>query len=421
MVTIRHDMETHMHTTDTSRKQKGSATLLRLSARLGTALRRPAHAVGLMFALTLGQSVLAGPIDTLPARHWLELPNTQMSQVYPNPVPAGTTGPDAVMSAWCGGAFDTMRNRFIAWCGGHFDYSGNEMYVFDVETATWTRLTEPTTPVEVGVGRYWDGRPAPRHTYDYVEYVPSIDAFIVAGGGGYGSGVTHQNVEWFSFAINDWISKQDHPDMGGNIGRVSALDPVTGHVWFHGTTRTGKLAEYDPIADRWTVYSGAEIQGDNSNAAIAPDRRIMVAIGPVHAGGPPIYVWDLNNPSAKPTSPTTTGDDTLLQASYPAGWEYDPVLRKFVGWNGGGQVYTLDPDTWAWERIDPAPTNTVIPTEPESTGTYSRFRYMPAYNAYILANRTTDNIFIYRLTDATPPPVPQTPPQPTVDVQRSAP
>lgn len=378
---------------------------------------RLVYCAAVLVALSWPGSNEAGPIDTLPARHWLELPGTNLSQVYPDPAPEGTTGPKSVMAAWCGGAFDTTRSRLIAWCGGHFDYSGNEVYAFDVGQSQWSRLTEPSSPVEMGVGRYPDGRPAARHTYDYIEYIPAVDAFMIAGGGGYGAGVKHNNVDWFSLSTNDWIAKQDHPDMGDNVGRVSAWDPVTGHVWFHGTTRGGYLAEYDPVTDQWTLHARSEIQGDNSNAAIAPDRRIMVAIGPIHAGGPPIYVWDLDNPSAKPISPTTTGDDSLLTADYAAGWDYDPVIRKFVGWNGGGQVYTLDPDTWQWERIDPAPTNTVVPTDPEPTGTYSRFRYMPAYNAYILANRTTDNVFIYRLTDSIPPPAPQTPPRPTVTVE----
>ena len=355
---------------------------------------------------------MASTIDTLPARHWLELPNTNLSQVYPDPWPGGTTGPQSVMKTWCGGAFDTKRDRLIIWCGGHNDYWGNEIYVFDVNQATWIRLTEPSSPTTQDYPHNPDGRPIARHTYDLLEYLPTVDAFVSFGGGSPG-GVPNPSIDWFEFSKNEWTQKQDHPEFGGVIGRVSAWDPVTGHASVHGTYSPSKLAEYDPLNDTWVVHGSSRYLEIDGNAAIDPERRLMVLVGGYNPDVRQLYVWDLNNPDAPATSPSTTGDNTLEYAR-AVGFDYDPVIKKFVGWNGGGQVYTLDPDTWSWERIDPAPDNTVLPTAPEPNGTYSRFRYMPSKNAYILANRTTDNVFIYRLTDFVTLSPPQTPAAPTV-------
>ena len=119
----------------------------------------------------------ATPVDDLQPGHWYEAPNSQLLDVTPSPVPPGVTGVASIMDAWSGGAYDTQRDRLIVWGGGHTDYSGNELYVFDIETLTWTRLTDPTYDVGGGAPYYNDGSPRSRHSYDYLQYLPTIDRF----------------------------------------------------------------------------------------------------------------------------------------------------------------------------------------------------------------------------------------------------
>jgi hypothetical protein len=48
----------------------------------------------------------------------------------------------------------------------------------------------------------------------------------------------------------------------------------------------------------------------------------------------------------------------------------------------------------------------VTPTSKEPNGTYGRFRYIPSKNVFIAVNRTSENVYFYRLTSGTGTPVP---------------
>ncbi len=76
----------------------------------------------------------SNPIDRLNPGEWYRVPNSHLSAVLPNPIPAGNTGPPSLMIAWNSGAYDTTRDRLLIWGGGHKDYSGNELYAFNVNS-----------------------------------------------------------------------------------------------------------------------------------------------------------------------------------------------------------------------------------------------------------------------------------------------
>ena len=84
---------------------------------------------------------LAGPVEDLPAGQWYEVPNSRLRSVLPDPLPPGN--PKYITGAWSGGAYDTKRDRLIIWGGGHGDYGGNEMYAFDVNALSWSRIWGP--------------------------------------------------------------------------------------------------------------------------------------------------------------------------------------------------------------------------------------------------------------------------------------
>ena len=101
---------------------------------------------------------------------------------------------------------------------------------------------------------------------------------------------------------------------------------------------------------------------------------------------------------------TTTGDATLASANKP-GFAWDPVSKRFVGWSGGTAVYALTPPTgdwrteaWEWARVDPDPANSVDPGAQNPNGTYSRWRYVPSLNAFIVVSGTTAPVYLYKLT-----------------------
>jgi hypothetical protein len=188
-------------------------------------------------------------------------------------------------------------------------------------------------------------------------------------------------------------------------GSFSAYDQVTGMLYHHGALDEASLVVYDPAEDKWGGPYGSSYVEHYVTAAVDPSRRIMVATG---GKDDRILVWNIDglgspvNPGS-PSTPGTFGERMLESANAP-GFVFDPVSDSFVGWSGGASVYTLDPDTWVWSKIDPATGNAVTPTAPNEMGTYGRFRYIPSKNAFILVNRTNENVFFYKLTPGSGPP-----------------
>ena len=343
----------------------------------------------------------AGPIDDLKPGHWYEVPNSAMRQAAPVPTPAGDDGPSAVISEVSGAAYDSKRDLYIVWGGGHTAYSGNEVYAFDVNKLKWTRLTDPSkdTGGYEATGYYPDGQPRCRHTYDYIEYIPPpIDRFCSYGAAGMypGGQLTLGNVDCLNIDTGKWKRKRNALTYG--IGALTAYDPVTKHVFVHGAGNDGFLAEHIPATDTWKVQGKKGIESgfieDKLNAAIDPKRRLFVAIG---AGK--VYVWKLNSREfVKAEMIQTTGDKGIIAAKSP-GFVYDPVIKKFVAWNGGTDIYILDIVRKRWIRKKATATNKANPGLPAIRGTYSRFRYVPSKNVYIIYNDIDANVFFYRLTN----------------------
>jgi hypothetical protein len=201
----------------------------------------------------------------------------------------------------------------------------------------------------------------------------------------------------------DWEPKARPPHYGTDerTGAVMAYDPVSGLLFYH-ECYTSQLSSFNASTGAWKAYGPSAYLSYYYTATIDPARRKFLATGGTTWNNQRTVVWDISNPSASsiPGTVLTTTGATEIESMANPGLEYDPVADKIVAWCGGGSVYTLDLDTRVWTKVDPAPTNTVTPTAKNQNGTYGRFRYVPSKNVYILANRGTDNIFIYKLTDA---------------------
>lgn len=367
------------------------------------------------FTTTITGTTVTDSLATLTAGHWIEIPNSKLQAVFPNPTPPGNTGPRSVMDAWSGGAYDSKRNRLIAWGGGHQDYSGNEIYVFDMQSYQWQRLTEPSLVVcvaplpgdtsglpctEEPTGYYTDGTPRSRHTYTAAQYVPAIDRFCLFGAFGmYPNGqIGTKNVDCFNFDTLKWSRMADGYGAG-----MSAVDSSDGTVYSHTNNGGQFLTQFQPATNSWkalgNMWNGpAFFNGTRFTAAIDPIHHKLVAIG-----GNEMWAWDLDKPDANGFIPfhsiTSTGAKEMVSVIGP-GLEWDPITQKIIAWHGGSDVYSLDTTTWVWSKISAASNNTVTPPPGNSNGTWGRFRYMPAYNAFIAVNQTSENVFVYKLTDA---------------------
>jgi len=92
----------------------------------------------------------------------------------------GNTGSDSVLIAWNSAAYDDANNRMYFFGGGHTDYGGNEVYMYDFDALSWSRLTDPAALVvqetDNGGGAAWSPLlsegPAAPHTYDGLVWNP---------------------------------------------------------------------------------------------------------------------------------------------------------------------------------------------------------------------------------------------------------
>jgi hypothetical protein len=341
----------------------------------------------------------AGPADQLRPGEWYEVPSSHLRDVAPKEGQFsgtwGVEGPPAVMNDWSGGAYDSQRDQLIIWGGGHGGYAGNEVYVFDLATLAWKRLTDPSTPPGVDVPYAPDGAPTSRHTYGYVVYAPPpLDRFCTFGGAGFfQSGQTGtDHVDCFDPGAHRWETQRFADVTGNHIGALSAYDPVTRHLWYHAAF-DASLMELNPDTKQWAKRGASYYLDYYKTAEIDPRRRKLVAIG---MGD--VVSWDIGaTGTIAPTKLTTTGATAIVGAASP-GLAYDQVSDRLVAWSGGADVYTLDLDSQVWNKIAPASTNATTPTAPNSTGTFGRFRYIPSRNAFIVVNGVDEDVFIYKLT-----------------------
>jgi hypothetical protein len=344
----------------------------------------------------------ADAIDLLLPGEWYRVPNSLLRSVVPVPAPVGD--PAAVITAWSGGAYDTVNDRLLVLGGGHGDYGGNEVYAFSLRTLTWSRIWGPSSLAVIQARwdgqacteTYDDGNPVSRHNYNAVQFLPAQNALLMFGGSMFRCGNGARDTWMLNLGTGAWQRRADPPYMY-ELGWCSAYDPSTGNV-FLADPSGYYMHEYNPAANTWTLRTNSGA-GYRKTGVLDTARRQFILVGDgqvlsfdVTAGG--TY--------ARRTI-ATTGPQNVVAAECP-GLAFDPATNLIVGWVGGADVFTLDPATWVWTRRTPAATNAVIPTAPTGQGTYGRFRYVPSRNAFVVVNSIDEDVYVYRLGSGTPGP-----------------
>jgi hypothetical protein len=136
---------------------------------------------------------------------------------------------------------------------------------------------------------------------------------------------------------------------------------------------------FEPLWSEYTVGSGA--------AVVDPVRRLFFAFGTSTLG--PI-VYDIDNAEHASEAWVTTGADAVVEA-YAVGVDYDAATDNMVAWSGGAPC-ELDMDTREWTCLEAAG----APATQNVNGTFGRWRYIPAYNVFILVNTPEENVFFYK-------------------------
>ena len=332
---------------------------------------------------------------------WSQIANSRVRSVCAaeNGFPGigGTSGCAAITFAWSGGVLDTKRNRLIIWGGGHNDYYGNEVYAVSIDNQSITRLTDPAPGADSCVEALAGGTQAnSRHTYDGIEYMQNIDKMFVFGGSlACSSGNFGRDTWLFNFANNTWEKKSPSGPLPRAIpGIVTAYDKVSGLIYLYDDVN---FFSYDASANRYTQLSTHEQPiGYHLDATIDPKRRKFIIAGYDNIRGAG-RVWSVDIAAGSTyelKEVVTSGGGSLIGNIYP-GIEYDPTSDRIVAWGEDtpNVVYSLNLDTKQWTSNSysggPAPTG---------NGTHGRWRYSPASNAFVLANRVDDNVYMVRLS-----------------------
>ena len=360
---------------------------------------------------------VAQPLPT--SAGWHEIANTKLEDVCARthgfPEIGGNGAGCSGVFAWSGGVFDTKRNRLIVWGGGHNDYYGNEIYAFDLDDQTLQRITDPGLPAgssstcqeAIANGT----QPNSRHTYDSIAYMENLDRMFVFNGGLACANGGRSHATWmFDFTTKTWQrinATGDIPLAGtSNCCMVSAYNPDTGKVFLHDTTYLYVYDHATSSYQRLTDYIWPSTTY-HMTAIIDPRRQRFYIFG-----GGEQWVYDIGPGSSYTRQQAaTTGGSAIINSPYP-GLAYDTVRDRIVAWNGGNTVYSLDLDTRVWT----ATTHANGPGSANSSGTFKRWGYSPAYDAFALVNTSNQNAYIWRLTegDDTPPP-PDDPPSAGMD------
>lgn len=348
-------------------------------------------------------------LERLTPGQWLELPDTKLIDAAPRTSPGGST---LKVVTWSGGAYDSRHDAVLVWGGGHSDYAGNEVYVFDLGTQRWQRLTEPSVADRARTPAYPDGQPRARHTYNYLEYVPSIERLLCFGASGPwpgGGGEFSREVLEFDVDKRRWTSgtRADVPPSSGTlIGAQARLDPVSGRIFVIGSQRAA-LQAYDPGTNRWSSGWTPVRVRVHATAAIDPVRREFMLIGSGGKAGAQALRWHLDRPGDAEDLASRTSGDKQIQAAYAPGFDYDAVAGQLVAWSGGTDIFVFDADETRWTRLPAATGNTVDPGPANPTGTFGRFRYAARHDAFVLVNRADQNVFMYRPARRSVPIIPR--------------
>lgn len=372
----------------------------------------------------ISRNVLA---DVDPARDPKINPN------YPSAPPwRGATGQKGVINAWNGGAFASRVGRLgslVLSGGGHNDYFGNEIYAFDLEQRTWRRLTDPfVASREVLTALYEgaefpDGSPLPPHTYDYVEYHPGSNSFVILKGlqqlGVSGGVVSGAPAHLFRFHDQRWYRTPVSAAPYGSAG-WSAYDSLRDVFWvnppgytpragFRSLSLNGRNA--DGSVGSWSGAIGPRKQGGGDGVAAYDPVHDIIVYTDFKQSRPSVFAVDLRRP-AEPSERLQLGG-TAPSLTTAHGWEWSDLRNAFIYWprTAGAAVHELRlhgsdwrAGVWKWSSLT-RPDNTVVPQPMTAdTGVYGRFRLARFSNAEIalVVNRVDGPVYAFRVPDAGP-------------------
>ena len=235
----------------------------------------------------------------------------------------------------------------IVFGGGHNDYFGSDVHAFDLGAREWRRIADGYTSGRdsaYGPGArypgavYPDGSPLPPHTYDYVQYDPVGNDYIVLKGqtelGPLVKSIAIPHL--FNLDTLTWRHGPKHRTAILSSGGWTTWDASRRVIWGHSGDDGGGNAfiAFGPDAEdgegtfgRWGDASANKLPGvANHNAMqIHPKRDIIVVS--VHARNT-LHAIDPAHPAQDIARLASIGSQPLLRPF--AALEYAPNIDEII-------------------------------------------------------------------------------------------
>jgi len=296
----------------------------------------------------------------------------------------GRNGFSSITEAWNGAVLASRFGKsgsMVVFGGGHNDYFGSDMHAFDLFTRQWSRINDGFISPKAhtyGAGAvyphavYPDGSPLPPHTYDYVQYSPVDNDYMLFKGqlelGPHVKAVAIPHM--FNFDTLSWRRGPQHPTAILNSGGWTAWDEKRRILWGHSGDAGGGNAflSFDPNGQNsdGTFGSWGEMfpnklvgEADHNTMAIDPARNIIVVL--VHSRNE-LCTIDPAHPEKSITQLRSSAGKPIIHEY--AALEYAPKLHGFVYYssvNGAalykitapiGESWTeLTDGIWTWETL----------------------------------------------------------------------
>lgn len=331
-----------------------------------------------------------------PVYQWVQLQSPRASGAAPNPSPPGNTA--AITNAWGGGAVRRNGSHYLLHGGGHGDYAGNEIYSLKLsdDSPTWQRIWGPTPNAQITTStlNYADGNPASVHTYYFNVYDDVGDRFLRFTRGWYKepSGLA-AGVDGWQWGATNWLPNAQNqtlamPPENLVFGAGVAQDTNSNVYVKNGWNRL----VWTRSTNKWTVSTGNVAHRQEAALVHDSKRNVMWSFG---GGSAQVYKWDLGSNSESVVTPT--GPSAGAVSAKQIGAAYDPVADRVYLYDGTGSLYEFNPGTLAVNTVS---TTGTAPGSNASygnqTGTYNKFRYVPALGGFVIAPDWTAPTFFIR-------------------------
>lgn len=348
---------------------------------------------------------------------WTSISANTMSSVGFNytgwPVPTYRQALQNIMSAWSGGTYDYVAHKLYISGGGHGDYDGNEVFAFNLQTALWARLDNPSPYEEDDYsggpanpfgwnGAFPDNGAQPIHTYEIMSVNPGTGKFYRLGRSGSAS---LGRIQEYNPALATQQTPGTTKPQWAYKANISWGDPSGGSsawmadeqkflIGFKGQSTFVGFRRYDPVADTISAEITA-VPGAFSNVDLAlaysPNRRLAV----MFRNSSSLIL--LNTANDVMSIQAVTG--ATLPTGPGGGIDYDPVRDVFWCYSDFSAdrrlIYTINPNTWVATEISPAGASIGAPGG-DYRGIYGRFAYCADYDVLLAVNNITGGVYIYK-------------------------